>query len=311
MIQRKLGQSDLMLSPLVLGGNVFGWTVSKEAAFDILDEFTDHGFNAIDTANSYSKWAEGNNGGESETIIGEWLRKSGKRKKVLLFTKVGDETPDGKGLSQAQITLQIELSLKRLQTDHVDVYFSHRDDHITPVEETLTAYDKLISQGKVRYIGISNFTSTRMRESLNVALHKNLPQYIALQPRYNICDRNYEGECKTYAVKYGMGVVTYQSLAGGFLTGKYKNEADLTKSARGKSVANYLRDKLHIIDKLEKLAGDSGYPASALSLAWVLQHDTITAPIASATSVIQLEELMRIAEPEILHLPLKEVFAEN
>ncbi|MBN9351682.1 MAG: aldo/keto reductase [Chitinophagaceae bacterium] len=311
MEKRKLGESDLNLAPLVLGGNVFGWTIDKKTSFDLLDTFVGKGFNSVDTANSYSAWVPGNKGGESETIIGEWLRNSGKRKDLFIFTKVGDPIPgDGKGLSESQIVYQAELSLKRLQTDYIDLYFSHKDDLDTPVEETLSAYDKLIKQGKVRYIGASNFLVPRLRESLNMSLFKGFPAYVADQPKYNLLDRTYENELQSYVKRHNIGVVTHSSLANGFLSGKYRTEEDISKSTRKENVASYFSKKGDVIDKLEKLSKDSGYSMATLALGWILKNETITAPIASATSISQLNELMRISEPELLQLPLESI-SEN
>lgn len=305
MEMRQLGDSNLYLSPLVFGGNVFGWTVNEKTAFELLDDFVDHGFNSIDTANSYSTWVPGNLGGESETIIGRWLQKSGKRKNIFIFTKVGSLTEHGKGLSEHQIIHQAEMSLSRLHTDYIDLYFSHKDDTETPLEETLNAYHKLIKEGKVRYIGASNFSGVRLREALNVSLHKGLPKYIAGQPRYNLYDRSYEEELQPYIKKHHIGVVTYSSLASGFLSGKYRSETDLANCARGKSVAKYLNEKgFTIIQKLEELSLQSGFPMASIALAWILKNPTVTSAIASATSVSQLNDLMKATESEIMNLPL-------
>ncbi|MCO6498627.1 MAG: aldo/keto reductase [Chitinophagaceae bacterium] len=310
MIKRKLGQTDLMLSPLVLGGNVFGWTADKKTSFDLLYAFTDNGFNCVDTASSYSRWVEGNMGEASETILGEWLKESGRREDVIIFTKAGSEMTDGKGLSAEQIIYQAEMSLKRLHTDYIDVYFCHKDDHLTPVEEILQALDQLIREGKIRYFGTSNLSVTHLRKFLNVALHKNLPQYAACQPRYNLCERGYENEMQNHVKKYKVGMVAYQALADGFLTGKYRSKEDLSISERGRNISKYLDEKMHLIERMDILAKEWNYPIPAIALAWLMKNETVTAPIASATSVAQLKDLMRVGEPEIMSLPLEHLADE-
>ncbi|HXA84805.1 MAG TPA: aldo/keto reductase, partial [Candidatus Dormibacteraeota bacterium] len=245
MKKRQLGKSAIEVAPLMLGGNVFGWTADEATSFKILDAFVDAGLNFIDTADSYSTWAPGHQGGESETIIGNWIKQSGKRDKVVIATKVGAEIPgQGKGLSKAWIMRQVEGSLKRLQTDHIDLYQSHRDDSTTPIEETLETYAQLIQQGKVRVIGCSNFTSERTRESLAVSRKHNWPRYESLQPHYNLYERaTYETTLEPLALQEKLGVIPYYGLASGFLTGKYRSQDDLKKSPRGQAVKKYLNDR--------------------------------------------------------------------
>lgn len=234
MEKRELGNSGIEVAPLALGGNVFGWTIDEAASFNVLDGFVDAGFDLVDTADVYSRWKRGNEGGESETIIGNWMKQTGKRDKVVLATKVGMELADGKGLARARIFKCVEDSLKRLQTDHIDLYQSHKDDPDTPQEETLEAYAELVKQGKVRAIGASNFTSARLGEALEISRQKGFPAYVALQPHYNLYDREmYEHELEPFCIKNGMGVITYFSLASGFLTGKYRSPEDYRKSVRG------------------------------------------------------------------------------
>src|SRR3954470_15329590 len=245
MKKRQLGNSSIEVAPLMLGGNVFGWTIDEPASFEVLDAFVGAGFNFIDTADSYSTWVPGHAGGESETIIGNWLRRSGKRDRVIIATKVGSEIPgQGKGLSRAWIMRQAEASLQRLQTDHIDLYQSHRDDPATPIEETLETYAQLIQQGKVRVIGCSNFTAERTRESLAVSRTHGWPRYESLQPHYNLYEREaYETTLEPVALQEKLGVIPYYSLASGFLTGKYRSQDDLKKSQRGQSTKKYLNDR--------------------------------------------------------------------
>lgn len=298
MEHRKLGNSELEVSVLCFGGNVFGWTADQDISFTLLDAFLDLGFNFIDTANSYSRWVPGNKGGESETIIGNWLKKSGKRNKVVIATKVGSEMgPDEKGLSAAYIQKAVEASLKRLQTDYIDLYQSHYDDLSTPVEETLEAYAKLISEGKVRVIGASNFSPERLREALD-ASEKGLPRYESLQPHYNLVEREgYERDFEPIVNEYKIGVIPYYSLASGFLTGKYRSENDLSKSPRGQGVKKYLDDKgFAVLSALDDIAHRYAATPAQVSLAWLIAHPGITSPIVSATSVIQLEDIAKAAQ---------------
>jgi aryl-alcohol dehydrogenase-like predicted oxidoreductase len=294
MKKRQLGKSAIEVAPLMLGGNVFGWTADEATSFKILDAFVAAGLNFIDTADTYSTWVPGHQGGESETIIGNWFKRSGKRDQVVIATKVGAEIPgQGKGLSKAWIMRQVEGSLKRLQTDHIDLYQSHRDDPNTPVEETLEAYAQLVQQGKVRVIGCSNFTAERTRESLAASRKHNWPRYESLQPNYNLYEREaFETTLEPLALQEKLGVIPYYSLAAGFLTGKYRSEDDLKKSQRGKGVKKYLNDRgFRILQALDQIAERYQAKPAQVALAWLMARPSITAPIASATSVEQLNEL--------------------
>jgi aryl-alcohol dehydrogenase-like predicted oxidoreductase len=292
MQHRTIGTSDLKVAPLVFGGNVFGWTADERTSFSLLDAFVDHGLNFIDTADVYSAWVEGHQGGESETIIGKWLKESGKRDKVVLATKVG-MLSTRPGLSAANIEAAVNDSLKRLKTDYVDVYFSHRDDDETPLIDTLGAYQKLIAAGKVRVIGASNYTGERLEEALKISAKEGIPGYQVLQPEYNLYDRaGYEGDQEPVATAHKVSVVTYYSLASGFLSGKYRSKADTENAARGSKVSGYLNDRgLAIIDALVKVADRHGVAPATIALAWLIARPSVTAPIASATSVKQLESL--------------------
>ena len=294
MQTRALGTSTLQVVPLMLGGNVFGWTVDAPTSFSILDAFVDRGFNFIDTADVYSRWLPGNHGGESETILGQWFKKSGKRDKIVLATKVGMDMGDGKqGLSKKYILEAVEASLKRLQTDHIELYQSHKDDEATPLQETLEAYQQLIQQGKVRIIGASNYKGDRLTQAIELARKHNLPVYQALQPEYNLYDRKaYEQDLAPVAKKFNLGVIPYFSLASGFLTGKYKTVADTKGKNRGSRVEKYLNERGEkILKALAEVAQDSNAKQASVALAWLLAQPTITAPIASATSTDQLESL--------------------
>ncbi len=294
MKKRRLGNSDIEIYPLALGGNVFGWTVDESTAFGILDAFVDAGGNLIDTADIYSTWVTGHKGGESETIIGKWLKKSGKRGKIVIATKVGSEMgPGRKGLSKAYILREAEESLRRLQTNVIDLYQSHKDDPGTPIEETLEAYDQLIKQGKVRVIGASNFNAKRLLQSLRTSKERGYPAYQCLQPRYNLYDRaEYEHSLEPVCRENGLGVITYSSVASGFLTGKYRSEVDLSKSIRGQGVRLYLNKRgFRILDVLDQIAGKYNSNPATISLAWLMARSGITAPIASATSIEQLHHL--------------------
>jgi len=295
MKKRKLGHSGIAVAPLALGGNVFGWTVNEPTAFKILDAFVAAGFNLIDTADTYSRWAPGNKGGESETIIGKWLKRSGNREKVVIATKVGSEMgPDRKGLSKPYILSEVEDSLQRLQTDTIDLYQSHKDDPDTPLEETLEAYAQLIKQGKVRAIGASNYGAKRLSEAMQISAQKGYPAYQCLQPRYNLYDRaEYETLLEPVCVEKGLGVITYSSLASGFLTGKYRSGNDLSKSIRGQGMKLYLNDRgFRILAALDHAAEQYNATPAGVSLAWLMARPDITAPIASATSVEQLNDLI-------------------
>lgn len=300
LAKRKLGKTNLQIAPLVFGGNVFGWTVDKDTSFALLDRFVDAGLNAIDTADAYSAWVPGHQGGESETIIGQWLKAdASRREKVVLITKVGAPLgPDRSGLSAKRIMSGVEDSLRRLQTDHIDLYFSHYPDEQTPVEESLRAYETLIQQGKVRAIGASNHSPEQLREALKVAANAGLPRYEVLQPEYNLYDRaGYEGELRDVAKAEQLGVITYYSLASGFLTGKYRSKDDLGKSVRGGGVEKYLDARgLRILDALDTVAKAHGAQPAEVALAWVITREGVTAPIASASSVKQVDSLIRATQ---------------
>jgi aryl-alcohol dehydrogenase-like predicted oxidoreductase len=286
----------------MLGGNVFGWTADEPTSFEILDAFVGAGLNFIDTADSYSTWVPGHAGGESETIIGNWFKRSGKRDQMIIATKVGSEIPgQGKGLSKSWIMRQAEASLQRLQTDCIDLYQSHRDDPSTPVEETLEAYAQLVQQGKVRVIGCSNFTVERTQESLRVSRQHGWPRYESLQPHYNLYRRaDYESTLEPLALKEKLGVIPYYSLASGFLTGKYRSQDDLSKSPRGQGVKKFLNDRgFRILQALDQVAEKHQATAAQVALAWLIARPSITAPIASATSVDQLNDLARATELEL------------
>jgi len=290
-----LGKSGLEVAPLAFGGNVFGWTVDESTSFKLLDNFVAAGFNLIDTADVYSYWVPGNHGGESETIIGNWLKNSGDREKVVIATKVGMEMgPDKKGLSRSYIFKAVEGSLRRLQTDYIDLYQSHTDDPETPIEETLSAYSELIKQGKVRAIGASNFTAERLKESIRLSEEKGLPRYESLQPLYNLYERaDYETNLEPVCVEEGIGVIPYFALASGFLTGKYRREADLSKSPRGQGVKKYLDERgMRILDALDRVAKQHKSTPTRVALAWLIARPSITAPIASATNLEQLNDLI-------------------
>jgi aryl-alcohol dehydrogenase-like predicted oxidoreductase len=294
MQKHKLGRSGLEVSSLAFGGNVFGWTADESASMRLLDRFVAEGFNFIDTADMYSKWVPGNKGGESETIIGKWLKKSGKRNKVVIATKVGMEMgPDKKGLSSAYIRSAVEDSLKRLQTDYIDLYQSHTDDAETPLADTLGAYDGLIKAGKVRAIGASNYSAERFEEALAVSKKHNLPRYESMQPNYNLYDRaDFEAKLQDVCVRNDVGVISYFSLASGFLTGKYRSEADLAKSPRGQGVKKYLNDRgYRILAAMDSVAKETSSTPARVALAWLMAQPGITAPIASATSLPQLKDL--------------------
>jgi aryl-alcohol dehydrogenase-like predicted oxidoreductase len=302
MKKRQLGQSSIETAPLMLGSNVFGWTADEATSFKILDAFVAAGLNFIDTADTYSTWVPGHHGGESETIIGNWFKRSGKRDKIVIATKVGAEIPgQGKGLSKGWIMRQVEASLKRLQTDYIDLYQSHRDDPATPVEETLETYAQLIQQGKVRVIGCSNFTAERIRESLAASRKNGWPRYESLQPNYNLYERaTYESTLEPLALQEKLGVIPYYGLASGFLTGKYRSQDDLKKSQRGQSTKKYLNDRgFRILQALDQVAERYQTKPAQVALAWLMARKSITAPIASATSVEQLNELVQATTLEL------------
>ena len=294
MQKRRIGRSELEVVPLMFGGNVFGWTADEATSFSILDAFVDAGLNFIDTADVYSAWVPGNQGGESETIIGNWLKQSGKRNRVVIATKVA-KWVEHRGLSPMNIRQAVEGSLKRLQTDHIDLYQAHEDDATVPLHETLEAFAQLIAEGKVRAIGASNYGADRFTESLKISKEHNLPRYESLQPEYNLVSRaGYEKELEPLIREEGIGVINYYALASGFLSGKYRSEADLAKSnARGGSVKKYLNAHgLKVLAALDEIAAAHKATTAQVALAWLIARPGITAPIASATSVEQLQELV-------------------
>ena len=301
MDKRKLGSSNIEVSPVCFGGNVFGWTIDEQQSFKLLDALADAGINFIDTADVYSTWAHGGTGGQSETIIGNWLKKSGKRDRVIIATKVGKEMGPGKiGLSKAYITKAVEDSLKRLQTDYIDLYQSHDDDQNTPFEETLATYGDLIKQGKIRAIGASNYTAQRLSESLEVSKANNLPTYQTLQPLYNLYDREvFEKDLEPLCVENGIGVINYYALASGFLTGKYRTEDDLAKTKRA-SNKKYFNDRgFKLLKALDEVAAQYQANPAQISIAWLLARPSVTAPIASATSLEQLHDLAKAMELQL------------
>ncbi len=299
MQHRPLGRTGLSIAPVVLGGNVFGWTADEKTSFAVLDAFVDLGFNAIDTADVYSAWAPGNKGGESEAIIGRWLEaRPGMRNKVVIFTKVGFDrgVADEKGLSRRWILTAAEASLRRLGVERIDLYFSHRPDPDTPLEETLSAYAALIAAGKIGMIGLSGATAGQLQAALDVSATNRLPAYQVLQPEYNLYDRaGYDGALRDLCRRSGLGVVAYYSLAAGFLTGKYRSEADLARNpARRPKVAGYLNDRgFAILKALDDVAGRHDVQPAEAALAWLMARDGVTAPIASATSVSQVTNFRR------------------
>jgi aryl-alcohol dehydrogenase-like predicted oxidoreductase len=295
MQMRSLGKTGIQIAPLVLGGNVFGWTADEPTSFALLDAFVDSGFNMVDTADVYSVWAPGNKGGESETVIGNWLKRRGGRDKVIVATKVGYElSPTHKGLKKSYILSEVETSLKRLQTDYIDLYQSHIDDPKTPVDETLEAHAELVRQGKVRAIGASNYGAPRLKESLETSRQKGYPRYQTLQPLYSLSDRQeFEAELEPLCIKEGLGVITYFSLASGFLTGKYRSERDLAGKARSDEVKKHMTPRgTKILAALDDVAARYKAKQGQIALAWLLARPSVTAPISSATSLPQLKELI-------------------
>jgi aryl-alcohol dehydrogenase-like predicted oxidoreductase len=295
MDYRTLGRSPLKVSPICLGGNVFGWTVDERTSFSILDAWLDAGFNFVDTADVYSRWVPGHTGGESETIIGKWLKAGGKRDRVIIATKVGMDMGDGKvGLKPAYIRQAVEDSLRRLQTDRIDLYQAHKDDESTPLEETLEAFGTLVKEGKVRVIGASNYSAPRLNEALEISRKHGLPRYESLQPLYNLYDRAvFERELEPLCRQHNIGVVSFYALAAGFLTGKYRSPADAAKSPRGqKTVEKYLNPRgLRILSALDTVAARTRSKPGQVALAWLLARPSVTAPIASASSLAQLAEI--------------------
>jgi aryl-alcohol dehydrogenase-like predicted oxidoreductase len=295
MKKRMLGRTGLEIAPLVFGGNIFGWTVDQETSFKLLDAFVAAGFNSVDTADVYSKWVPGHTGGESEAILGEWMKGRGNRSKVIIATKVGMDMGDGKkGLSKSHILRSAEESLRRLQTDYIDLYQSHIDDAETPLEETLGAYEELIRQGKVRAIGASNYKGERLAAALEVSKKSGLPAYQTLQPNYSLVERvEYESSFEPLCEKEGLGVINYFPLAGGFLTGKYRSESDATGKARARNVTKHLNERgFKILGALDEVAKKYDATPARISLAWLLARPSITAPIVSATNLDQLNDLI-------------------
>ncbi|MDM1071559.1 aldo/keto reductase [Empedobacter brevis] len=305
----QLGDTGLQIKPIFFGGNVFGWTLNEEESFRILDAFLDRGFNAIDTANNYSYWVPGNVGTESEKIIGNWLKLRGGRDQIVLATKVGGRNmiQEKPNTTKAHILKEVEESLMRLQTDYIDLYQTHYDDMNTPVEETLSAYHQLIKEGKVRFIGASNFSSERLIEALDKSERYNLPQYKTLQPEYNLIDRkHFEEFLQPVAEKYNLAVIPYYSLASGFLTGKYRNEEDLQKSLRGDGIKKYLNERgFRILDALETISKRYHISYAAVSLAWLMNQKTVVAPIASATKEQHLDAFVEAVNVELSHDDVK------
>jgi len=300
---RPLGRTGLEIAPLVFGGNVFGWTADEKASFGILDAFVDAGFNAIDTADVYSRWAEGNSGGESEAIIGNWLKANpAKRDKVVIITKVGADVGQGrKDLSERWITEAVENSLRRLQTDYIDLYLSHWPDPETPYEETLGAYDKLLKAGKIRNVGASNLDAGQLSDSLKVATDKGLPRYDVLQPEYNLYDREgFEGPLCDLVQREEIGVITYFSLASGFLSGKYRSAGDVAASKRSKFVEKYMNARgQRILKALDDVAAHTGATQAEIAIAWLIARPGVTAPIVSATDREQLASLFKATELDL------------
>ena len=303
---RPLGTTGFSIAPLVLGTNVFGWTVDQPTAFTILDVFVDHGFDAIDTADSYSHWAPGNSGGESETIIGNWLARSpSRRDRVHVMTKVGSGMPGTGGqktLKKEWILYEVDESLRRLRVERIDLYQAHWPDPDTPIEETLHAFDSLLRAGKVRAIGASNLDAAQLAEALRVADARNLPRYATLQPEYNLYDRDkYDGPLRDLAMREGLGVITYYGLASGFLSGKYRAPDDLKKSARGAGIGKkYMNARgMRTLAALDTVAGRHSAQPAEVALAWLMQRPGVTAPISSATSLDQLASLMRATELQL------------
>lgn len=298
--KRKLGNTDLLVAPVTFGGNVFGWTIDEAKSFEILDGFLDAGFNFIDTADVYSRWVPANKGGESEVIIGNWMKARNNRNKIILATKVGSDM-DGNGkknLSKKYIMEAIDASLLRLKTDFVDMYQSHYDDLETPVEETLEAYDQLIKAGKVRWVGASNFSAARLTESLEASKRLSLPKYQTFQPEYNLYKREgFEKEFEQICLDNQLGVINYYALASGFLTGKYRSEADLGKSARGGGMKDYMNDRgFKILKALDEVSEQYNSSPASVALAWLIARPSVAAPIASVTSLSQLDDLVKAAQ---------------
>jgi aryl-alcohol dehydrogenase-like predicted oxidoreductase len=298
MKTRALGRSGLSIAPLVFGANVFGWTVDRPTASRLLDRFVDGGLNAIDTADVYSRWVAGNKGGESETMIGHWLKGSpARRAQVVLITKVGM----AEGLSAKSIAAGVEASLRRLQTDRIDLYLSHKPDAATPIDETLRAYESLIRAGKVRAIGSSNATASTLRDALDTAAARNLPRYEVEQPEYSLCERTkFEGPLRDLCIAEGIGAIVYYSLASGFLSGKYRSKSDLKGRARAGGVEKYMNERgFRILGALDAIAKARGAKPAEVALAWLISREGVTAPIASATTVEQVDSLVRATQLDL------------
>lgn len=293
-LPRPLGKSSLSFKPLVLGGNVFDWTADVATSLAILSAFVERGFAAVDTADVYSTWVPGHQGGESESVIGEWLRNGGQREKIIVMTKVGMPMPSGKGLSRAHILASAEESLRRLSTDYIDLYQAHMDDAATPLEETLGAFQTLIEQGKVRAIGASNYTALRLAEARGLARDKGLPNFVSLQPNYSLVNRKlYEGAVQKFCVDENLGVISYYALAAGFLTGKYRKATDFEGKPRANVLSHVFDPRsLDILHEMDKIGQRLNITPAQIAIAWVLAQKGITAPIVSATSLKQLDEIL-------------------
>jgi len=296
MNKRRLGNSSFEVAPLAFGGNVLGWTADEATSFKLLDAFVGAGFNLIDTADSYSRWVKGHEGGESETILGRWIARRKNHDDVIIATKVGSDMGQGHKVLRRDYILQAaEASLRRLQVDCIDLYQSHWDDESTPFEETLGAYEQLLRQGKVKAIGASNLPAARLSQALETSRTKGLPRYATLQPHYNLYERSsFEGDLQALCMREGIGVITYFSLGAGFLTGKYRSEADFGKSARGPGMKKFLNPRgMRILDELDTVARQYGATPAQIALAWLMTRPGVTAPIASATTLDQLQEILR------------------
>ena len=310
MKMRTLGALGIPVSPIMLGGNVFGWTIDQEQSFAVLDRFAERGFNFIDTADMYSSWAPGNEGGESETILGNWFKRTGKRESIVLATKLGNPMAEGKkGLGAKYMREAVEASLRRLQTEYIDLYQAHTDDAETPLEETLRAFNDLVQEGKVRTIGASNYKGRRLRAAEEVARNAGWQRYETLQPNYNLHTRQeYEQDLAPVVAEFNLGVVPYFSLASGFLTGKYKTAADAEGAKRSGMLGKYFDDRgMKILAALDSVAQQAGSKPASIALAWLLSRPNILAPIASATSVDQLEDLFAAADLELSAEQLSEL----
>lgn len=291
---RRVGATDLMIAPLVLGGNVFGWTADRDASFAVLDAFVAGGGTMIDTADVYSAWIPGHKGGESETMIGEWLRANGKRDHVLIATKVGWSPEQGGVLDPAHVPAACEASLKRLGIETIDLYYAHQDDEDTPQEQVARAFQMLVEQGKIRVLGASNFRALRLKSAVDLAKHDGLPRYHVFQPEYNLVSRHkFEGELQDYCIAENIGVLPYSGLASGFLTGKYRTREDLDQSVRGGGMTDMLEGRgPAILAVMDEIADETSATLPQIALAWLLAQPGVTAPLASATSVQQLEQLL-------------------